>query len=1678
MKKILYLTYTILSIALIPLIGVGQEIERTEWIFENEGDNREDEITGVVTDSEGNVYITGWFSGTINLDPEGSAAGEITSFNNTIDGYLAKYNSEGEFLDSRSLDINELEDVASGIALSNDETQIYVVGHFQWTEGDYEMFVHSFSTENLNFLHGHNSSSSGYETGQDVAVHSNGDVYVTGYFEEGFFLLPADIEASDGLFLAVLDGDDLTMVKNVNTATGTARVRCGGIDVDGSGDAYIVGEFDNTLTFPGEGSRTSNGGSDIFFAKYDVSDEDFEMVTQVGGSSDDRARSIALSSNSLYITGDFRGTTNFNPDGGGASNLTAGSQYDFFVARYSLTGSYQNVYRVGGSGSRSFEQGNDVFYRDNKVYVTGRVTVTSRVQGDNRFFQGGGENNESDAFLAIFNNNLNNVEYVNRFGTSDLDFGESVTASTDGVVYVGGFANWARQGGDLRDEIKNSYLVKFAEEDEVVPVVEYTVSDKLSAQLLESVSLGGRDVNLANFDSDNDLDLAVAFKTGNELRRYRNNNGTFGEGDVLDNSLEDYQTLSSADLDQDGDTDIVVANYDGDGSKLGWLRNNNGNFGNFQEISDEFAGSSDVFAGDIDLDGDPDIILTNFESRDIVYFENDGGEFDDEEVIDETVGGPRVVQVANLNNDVNGFPDLVVVLRDDNETTADEDVVLFYAGQGNGEFANPIEIADGNDIDNPRGAAIADFDGDNNLDIVVVSYDGGNVTIIPNNGNGTFASPRSVGTVSNPFSIDATDLDGDGDIDILVGSENAGSSSEDGVLVWFKNNGDAVFSTENLVTVPKAQPTAIATDDIDNDGDQDIVVAFGENGKFDLVSANVLLSLTNNIQNTPRPLILERSANQGDPNDFVQLYGGNYGSIIGTARVFFGGNEAVVEEVSAEGTQLLVQIPNVASGVYEIIVRLPNGQEAASTNFTIGEIVEPSLDEVSPVNDVAVGTEVIIQGAGFGNNPTVKIGEATAVVNSVNPEGTTISVTVPDLPVGDYLVTVTPAGGTELISDERISVIVPVDPLPEVDDITPEQGIVGTSVTITGSLLDGVTVEFGGTEVLPDAQSATSITFTVPSGFVSGQSYTVNVVDGERIVPGGAFRVLPDGEDPDITDPSIRIVSLSSTTYIPGSDITVEVEIRDEEGGSGVNESSVQLVYQELFSSGSSQSKMMTLLSEDTYETTLSDSELADVFSNNRANMAIFARGADQAGNMAETDVRTINREFTSLRLEGVSEIVNSEAPAQTDYQMIGIPLQSQSVTSQFEELGDFLSDNTGDWALYRYNSSSNTYQQLQNSGFSNFEPGVGYMFAYRNFEGSIELDGQTVNLTDNTFPIVINSGFTLISNPYLSAIDWADVVEYNESQGNINQGAIDTELLKWKHGQGWDSGETSLRQFEGAFVQATGVTGSVTLEVPLLATARLDARVSKDPFSQDLSSSTWYIPFELKSDNHSTYDLGGVGMHPKAKIAEDRFDALTPPRFIEYLDMSFPARGNLNLSLTKDIVPTQNSFMWEFEIAASGNSPVTLTWDNSQFGNSDYQLVLLDLESLVKTNLSQEASYRFVANQSHKFQLFYGTSQDIAEEMIPNQFSVGTPYPNPTSSTLSIPVSIPESNRNEHVRLIIYDITGQQVADQTYALSEGYQNMMWSGTGADNKAVPPGLYIYQVQQNLGQSFSGKFVVR
>jgi len=139
------------------------------------------------------------------------------------------------------------------------------------------------------------------------------------------------------------------------------------------------------------------------------------------------------------------------------------------------------------------------------------------------------------------------------------------------------------------------------------------------------------------------------------------------------------------------------------------------------------------------------------------------------------------------------------------------------------DLVTPVILTDTavDDNESPRRPALADFNGDGEIDIAVpFAGDSVAIAVYLGNGDGTFGAASTYSVASSPRSIAVGDLDNDGELDIVSGNFATGSST---ISILF-GVGDGTFSTPfSSVTDGDSQTLDIDLADVDSDDDLDIL---------------------------------------------------------------------------------------------------------------------------------------------------------------------------------------------------------------------------------------------------------------------------------------------------------------------------------------------------------------------------------------------------------------------------------------------------------------------------------------------------------------------------------------------------------------------------------------------------------------------------------------------------------------------------------------------------------------------------------------------------------------------------------------------------------------------------------------------------------------------------------------
>jgi hypothetical protein len=233
-----------------------------------------------------------------------------------------------------------------------------------------------------------------------------------------------------------------------------------------------------------------------------------------------------------------------------------------------------------------------------------------------------------------------------------------------------------------------------------------------------------------------------------------------------------------------------------------------------------------IISADLRNNGEMDIITANYHGASIsVLLGNGNGTFQTESSY--PVGQfPTGLAVADLNGD--GIPDIVVANAIDptgpeggvNQhstscPSCQADAISVLLGNGDGTFQPGVFWTA---VSGTAWVSVYDFNGDGKPDIVAAAWKASMISVLIGNGNGTFQPAVNYATGMVPHSIALGDYNGDGKMDLAVGNMYSAD-----VSIFF-GNGNGTFTSAGVFPVA-SMPHSIVTDDFNGDGILDLATA-------------------------------------------------------------------------------------------------------------------------------------------------------------------------------------------------------------------------------------------------------------------------------------------------------------------------------------------------------------------------------------------------------------------------------------------------------------------------------------------------------------------------------------------------------------------------------------------------------------------------------------------------------------------------------------------------------------------------------------------------------------------------------------------------------------------------------------------------------------------------------------
>jgi hypothetical protein len=404
MKKTLLLVLLLLCTTFI-----FAQIDVWKWA-KQAGGTGYDYCWGIATDSEGNSYVTGYFSGVATF---GST--ELTSSGGN-DIFVAKLDSNGNWQWAKQAGGDSDNSVYGSSIVIDSDGNSYVTGAFSGSvifetspsttlisdSGSYDIFVARLDSSG-NWLWATKAGGTSTDWASNIVIGPSGNSYVTGYFQgiAYFGTSPNIIELSssgkDDIFVAKLDNSGNWQWATKAGAAGNNSDHGCAIAIDESENIFVTGYFQGTATFITNSiilTSTSNS-IDIFVAKLDSSGN-WLWAKQAGGTDWDSGNDIAIDTQgNCYITGDFSGRATF-----GSTSLESSGGADIFVAKLDSSGNWLYAQQAGGSNTNADTGcGIDTDYNGN-IYVTGYFYSDDAIFGDITLDTSG----NSDIFVAKLGN--------------------------------------------------------------------------------------------------------------------------------------------------------------------------------------------------------------------------------------------------------------------------------------------------------------------------------------------------------------------------------------------------------------------------------------------------------------------------------------------------------------------------------------------------------------------------------------------------------------------------------------------------------------------------------------------------------------------------------------------------------------------------------------------------------------------------------------------------------------------------------------------------------------------------------------------------------------------------------------------------------------------------------------------------------------------------------------------------------------------------------------------------------------------------------------------------------------------------------------------------------------------------------------------------------------------------
>ena len=339
------------------------------------GGTGEDFGYDISSDLDGNLYVTGEFSNTVDFDPSSTTLNK--SSNGGFDIFISKMDSAGNLIWSKTF--GGTSDDRGMIVKTTKKNEVLITGYYKGTvdfdpgagvinrtsNGGEDIFLCKLdSSGNFLWVNTYGSSSGSYrERGRGIELDDNDNIYLSGHFvgtvdfDAGAGTTNLTSNGAEDSFFTKLDSNGaLIWAKSWGSSGGDFATSLSKSNKD---NFFIGGLFYGTVDFDPSSSivnKSSNGSADIFILKFDLSGN-FDWVRTIGSASYDVSASLTNDQNeNVIFTGFFNNTMDCDPDSG-VANISATGLDDGYTCQFTSNGDYVWAFPINSSPNNGITQG-------------------------------------------------------------------------------------------------------------------------------------------------------------------------------------------------------------------------------------------------------------------------------------------------------------------------------------------------------------------------------------------------------------------------------------------------------------------------------------------------------------------------------------------------------------------------------------------------------------------------------------------------------------------------------------------------------------------------------------------------------------------------------------------------------------------------------------------------------------------------------------------------------------------------------------------------------------------------------------------------------------------------------------------------------------------------------------------------------------------------------------------------------------------------------------------------------------------------------------------------------------------------------------------------------------------------------------------------------------------------